>query len=39
MEWALKKQKSSLRFPEKVKTYLNDRFLIGKETGNKASPT
>ena len=35
----LKKQNSSLRFPEKVKTYLNDRFLIGEETGNKASPT
>ena len=39
MGWALKKQNSSSRFPEKVKAYLNDRFLIGKETGNKASPT
>ena len=39
MGWALKKQKSSSRFPEKVKAYLNDRFLIGEETGNKASPT
>ena len=35
----LKKQKSSSRFPEKVKLYLNDRFLIGEETGNKASLT
>ena len=26
-------------FPEKVKTYLNDRLLIGEETSNKASPT
>ena len=39
MGWALKKQKSSSRFPGKVKAYLNDRFLIGEETGNKASPT
>ena len=34
MVWALKKQNSSSRFPEKVKTY---RSLIGEETGNKAS--
>ena len=39
MGWALQKQNSSSRFPEKVKTYLNDRFLIGEETGNKASLT
>ena len=39
MGWALKKQKSSSRFPEKVKAYLNDKFLIGEETGNKESPT
>ena len=39
MGWALKKQKSSSRFPEKVKTHLNDRLLIGEETGNKVSLT
>ncbi|KAL9961697.1 hypothetical protein ACROYT_G030694 [Oculina patagonica] len=38
MGWALKTHKSS-RFSETVKAYLNDRFLIGEETGNKASPT
>ena len=26
-------------FSTAVKTYLNDKFLIGEETGNKASPT
>ena len=39
MGWALKKQNSSSRFPVKVKPYLNGRFLIGEETGNKPSPT
>lgn len=38
MGWALKKYKST-RFPTAVKAYLNDKFLIGEETGNKASPT
>ncbi|KAL9956431.1 hypothetical protein ACROYT_G037906 [Oculina patagonica] len=38
MGWALKTHKSA-RFSETVKAYLNDRFLIGEETGNKASPT
>ena len=38
MGWALKKQKSSTRFPEKVKSYLNDRFLTDEDTGNKVSP-
>lgn len=35
----IKKQKSSLRFPKRVKTYLTDKFLIGEEMGNKVSPT
>ena len=38
MGWALKKHKST-RFSTAVKAYLNDKFLIGEETGNKASPT
>lgn len=38
MGWALKKHKST-RFSTAVKAYLNEKFLIGKETGNKASPT
>ena len=32
-------KKSSSRFPESVKTYLTNKFLIGEETGNKVSPT
>jgi len=39
MGWGLKRQKSCSRFPVKVKAYLNDKFLIGEETGNKGSPT
>ena len=39
MGWALKKQKSSSRFPGKDKAYLDAKFLIGEETGNKESPT
>ena len=35
---ASKKHKST-RFSTAVKAYLNDKFLIGEETGNKASPT
>ena len=38
MGWALKEHKST-RFSTAVKAYLNDKFLIGEETGNKASPT
>ena len=38
MGWALKKHKST-RFSTAIKWYLNDKFLIGEETGNKASPT
>ena len=38
MGWALKKHKST-RFSTAVKVYLNDKFLICEETGNKASPT
>ena len=38
MGWALKKYKPT-RFSTAVKAYLNDKFLIGEETGNKASPT
>ena len=34
----IKKHKST-RFSTAVKAYLNDKFLIGEETGNKASPT
>ena len=37
MGWALKKHKST-RFSTAVKAFLNDKFLIGEETGNKASP-
>ena len=38
MGWALKKHKST-RFSTAVKAYLNDKFLVGEETGNKVSPT
>ena len=34
MGCALKKQKSSSRFPVKVEAYLNDRFLIVEQSGN-----
>ena len=37
MGWALNKHKST-RFSTAIKAYLNDKFLIGEETGNKASP-
>ena len=38
MGWAFKKHEST-RFSTAVKAYLNDKFLICEETGNKASPT
>ena len=38
MGWALKKHKST-RFSTAVKAYLNDKFLIGEQMGNKASQT
>lgn len=37
--WALKKTKTSTRFPQDVKSYLTDIFLQGEETGIKANPS
>lgn len=36
--WALKTSKKSIRFNDRQKSYLDDKFKIGEETGNKADP-
>ena len=36
--WALKSTKSTARFSVNQKTYLDDKFEIGQQTGNKADP-
>ena len=36
--WALKSTKSTARFSVNHKTYLDDKFEIGQQTGNKADP-
>lgn len=36
--WALKTTRKSVRFTEKIKTYLKNKFLEGEETGRKANP-
>ena len=36
--WALKASKKSSRFNSNQKQYLDDRFTLGQETGNKADP-
>lgn len=36
--WALKTSKKSKRFNDNQKSYLNDKFQIGQETGIKADP-
>ena len=38
MGWALSKVPTNTRFSEKVKTYLNAKFVLGERTGNKAVP-
>ncbi|XP_031549159.1 uncharacterized protein LOC116286720 [Actinia tenebrosa] len=35
MGWALKRSKKTLRFSDRQKLYLNDKFLIGQATGHK----
>lgn len=37
--WALKSTKTGARFNDNQKRYLDDKFLIGQETGNKADPS
>lgn len=37
--WALKKAKKSVRFSQHVEAFLNQIFLKGEETGQKANPT
>lgn len=37
--WALKSTKSGVRFNDNQKSYLDDKFKIGQDTGNKADPT
>ena len=36
--WALRSAKKSPRFSSKQKSYLDEKFRIGEETGNKADP-
>lgn len=36
--WALKKAKTSARFNENIKKYLDEKFDIGQETGHKMNP-
>lgn len=38
MGWALKRSKTSSRFSDRQKNYLNDKFLIGQSTGHKIDP-
>jgi len=37
--WALKTTRKLVRFTEKIKAYLKNKFLEGEETGRKANPT
>ena len=36
--WAMKKSKKSIRFSERVRSYLQETFFQGEETGVKANP-
>ena len=36
--WALKKVRNAVNFSENVRNYLREVFLLGEETGHKASP-
>ena len=36
--WAMKKSKKSIRFSERVRSYLQETFFHGEETGVKANP-
>jgi hypothetical protein len=36
--WALKKTKSNTRFNDQAKSYLNEKFEIGKQSGHKLDP-
>ena len=36
--WALKVPKRAIRFPEKVRNYLEEKFDVGYATGHKADP-
>ena len=36
--WALKKVRNPVNFSENVRNYLQEVFLLGEETGHKASP-
>ena len=36
--WALKKVRNPVNFSENVRNYLREVFLLGEETGHKASP-
>ena len=36
--WAMKKSKKSIRFSERVRSYLQETFFQGEETGIKANP-
>ena len=36
--WALKKVRNAVNFSENVTNYLREVFLLGEETGHKASP-
>ena len=38
MGWALAKPRSTARFSENVRSYLNEKFEIGQRTGRKADP-
>ena len=38
MGWALQKKHASVRFPQKVREYLTQKFNIGQDTGKKEDP-